>query len=375
MKELKRMKFVLIHGTFGNGEENWFPWLKKNLEEQGHEVIIPTFPTPENQSLENWMSIFEEYREKLDEDTILIGHSLGPAFILSVLEQINVKVKGCILVAGFLNLLGNKQFDNLNKTFVEKEFNWGKIRENSEQFYVLQSKDDPYVPFEEGIQIARNLKTLPIPYENFGHFNSAAEFDTFEDVLRLCYVISNQKKVQVNNLVGFQSIPEKSVHKNKAVILFHGFGTNKHEWGRYDYETYYLTKEGYSVFRFDCTGRGESEGDYSLTSIDVMAQDLDRICEYVYEKLEFEKYTIISQSMGTNAAIVSELKTVSALIQCASISDIDKYLTPIFKTVDKKGISKRVSSMGEKMDIKRQYWDAYEKYDLLDEVSKIKLPN
>ena len=37
-------KVVIIHGANGSPEENWFPWLKKELETKGIEVIIPQFP-------------------------------------------------------------------------------------------------------------------------------------------------------------------------------------------------------------------------------------------------------------------------------------------------------------------------------------------
>ena len=36
----------IIHGTEGYPEENWFPWLKKELEQKGHIVFVPQFPTP-----------------------------------------------------------------------------------------------------------------------------------------------------------------------------------------------------------------------------------------------------------------------------------------------------------------------------------------
>jgi len=43
---------IFFHGAYGDGQENWFPWLKGELEEIGCTVIVPVFPTPENQSLE-----------------------------------------------------------------------------------------------------------------------------------------------------------------------------------------------------------------------------------------------------------------------------------------------------------------------------------
>jgi predicted alpha/beta hydrolase family esterase len=117
------MKYFIIHGTGGSPKGNWFPWLKQNLEEKGHNVSVPSFPTPENQSVDSWLEVFKEHLNEMDNNTILIGHSLGPAFILSILEKINVKVKGVITVAGFLGLIGNEEFDNLNQSFTTKQFN------------------------------------------------------------------------------------------------------------------------------------------------------------------------------------------------------------------------------------------------------------
>jgi len=119
-------KIFLIHGAFGNSKENWFPWLKQKLEELNHEVIIPTFPTPENQSLENWNKIFVEYENQINENTIFVGHSLAPVFLLSVLERIDVTIKGSFFISGFLKLLGNETFDSINKTFINKSFDWQK---------------------------------------------------------------------------------------------------------------------------------------------------------------------------------------------------------------------------------------------------------
>ncbi len=175
------MKLFIIHGAYGNPGENWFPWLKKALKK--HEVIIPTFPTPENQTLENWMEVFEPYLDKIDENTVFIGHSLGPAFILNILEKINIKVKACFFVAGFTGSLGNDTFDKINCTFADKKFNWGKIRNNCSKFYIFNSTDDPYVPISKGEELAINLNSGLIKVDNAGHFNEDAGYTKFQLLL------------------------------------------------------------------------------------------------------------------------------------------------------------------------------------------------
>lgn len=170
----------LIHGAFGNPKENWFPWLKQKLEELDCEVITPIFPTPENQSLENWTKIFIKYENQIDENTIFIGHSLAPAFLLSMLERIDIKIRGSFFISGFLKLLGNETFDSINKTFVIKTFNWKKIKQNCEQCYIYHSNNDPYVPIECANELANKLEVKPNIIKNAGHFNKESGYLKFE---------------------------------------------------------------------------------------------------------------------------------------------------------------------------------------------------
>ena len=174
---------IIIHGTMGSPKGNWFPWLKSELEKLGHNVFVPKFPTPEGQNLDNWMKTFQDYKKYLDEDSILVGHSLGPSFILSILENLDRSIKSAYLVAGFTGLLDNKEFDTLNESFVTKSFNWSKIKQNCGSFYVINSDDDPYVPLEKGKDLADSLGTELIVLNNAGHINIDSGYNTFEFLL------------------------------------------------------------------------------------------------------------------------------------------------------------------------------------------------
>jgi predicted alpha/beta hydrolase family esterase len=48
----------IIHGSYGHPKENWFPWLKNELEKLNYKVFVPAFPTPQNQSLASWFKTF-----------------------------------------------------------------------------------------------------------------------------------------------------------------------------------------------------------------------------------------------------------------------------------------------------------------------------
>ena len=170
----------LIHGSFGNPYENQFPWLKEKLELLGHRVIVPTFPTPKNQSLKNWREVFTKYASQVDENTLFVGHSLGPAFILDYLE--NNKAKVAFFIAPFVRSLGNETFDSVNKTFY-KEFNWQKIRKHCPTFILFHADNDPYVPISKAQEVANHLNVSLNIVKGAGHFNKVARYISFDYLL------------------------------------------------------------------------------------------------------------------------------------------------------------------------------------------------
>jgi uncharacterized protein len=172
---------IIIHGTGGHPEENWFPWLKKELESLGCTVLVPKFPTPEGQSLYTWLETFKEYEHYMS-DAILIGHSIGPAFLLNILEK--QRAHAAFFVAGFTGLLGNR-FDELNHTFSDRQFDWIRIKQHCQRFYVINSDDDPYVPQEKGEYLAEQVDGKFILLHHAGHINEAAGFTTFPFLLDL----------------------------------------------------------------------------------------------------------------------------------------------------------------------------------------------
>ena len=178
------MNFFIIHGIYGHPDENWFPWLKKELEKKGYEVIVPKFPTPIGQSLERWMKIFKRYENKVNQDTVIIGHSLGAAFVLRYLEQSDKEIRAAFLVSGYHYVLEN-QFKELNKSFVDKKFNWNRIIENCENFFVIGSDNDEYISEDVTRQLSFNLNAELHIIPNGGHLNSKAGYNKFPFLIEL----------------------------------------------------------------------------------------------------------------------------------------------------------------------------------------------
>ncbi len=98
---------VILHGTGETPEYMWLPWVKKELEKKGYSVSIPQLPDTDNPTLSNWLPA--ALKEKYNKDTVLIGHSAGGPLQLSVLENINVRIKQAILVAGYARRKGDEK--------------------------------------------------------------------------------------------------------------------------------------------------------------------------------------------------------------------------------------------------------------------------
>ncbi len=173
------MKVLIVHGTRGNPNGAWIPWLKNELEILGCKVFAPQFPTPEGQSLENWLKI----SEKDSPYDLVIGHSIGAAFLLSLIEQAEKPVSAAFLVAGFIGLLNIKEFDDLNYTISDKNFDWEKIKKNCRSFFVFNSDNDPYIPLEKGRELAKNIGTELILVKGGGHLNLDSGYHRFPLIL------------------------------------------------------------------------------------------------------------------------------------------------------------------------------------------------
>lgn len=171
---------IIIHGSYGSPDENWIPWLKRQVEESGHQALAPAFPTPEGQSLEAWRQIFEKQAGSLTGDHLLVGHSLGVAFILDILERSAGAVRGSFFASGFVGELGDPVFDDVNRTFSCKEFNWQRIRENMGSAFMYHGDNDPYVPRSKSLELAGHLKLSPKFIPNGGHLNSTAGYVRFD---------------------------------------------------------------------------------------------------------------------------------------------------------------------------------------------------
>lgn len=126
-------RFVLLHGYTGTPERNFFPWLKALLERYGYEVIVPALPNTKNPTIAEQV----EYVLKnisLEENTALLGHSMGGAVALKIAEI--KKLAKLILVDAVSSPIRVTRQTKYERTF-DWQFDWENIRANTKDVVVL----------------------------------------------------------------------------------------------------------------------------------------------------------------------------------------------------------------------------------------------
>ena len=206
------MKFIIFHGAFGSTKENWFPWLKNELEKLNQQVILEQFPIDDydeitkigptipskNQNLINWFKAFEKCilpKINREDKLVFIGHSLAPVFILHLVNKYDLKLKAGIFASPFLTFLHEKdvwQFDHVNSSFYKTDFDFKKIKKHLLNSYVIYGDNDPYVDKKFPLDFAKKMDSKIIIVKKGGHLNEEFGYTKFPLILKLCKDLISQ---------------------------------------------------------------------------------------------------------------------------------------------------------------------------------------
>ena len=144
-------------------------------------MLRPRFPTPHGQSLDAW---FEAYDRAVGSTpaapTVLVGHSLGAAFALRLVERATEPVEALFLAAGFVGALDLPDYDAINASFFAGSFDWAGIRaRKGRACRCWAGDDDPYVPLARSKEVADRLQAPLEVVAGGGHLNSETGFEAF----------------------------------------------------------------------------------------------------------------------------------------------------------------------------------------------------
>ncbi|MGN6795510.1 MAG: RBBP9/YdeN family alpha/beta hydrolase [Streptosporangiaceae bacterium] len=171
---------IIFHGTGADPETVWLPWLGRRLTERGYAVTIPHYP---GMNIEPVATLLPKVLagHDFDEDSVLVGHSGGAAFLLALLEHIDVTVAQAILVAGYWT-----QPNTEDEPVLQASYDWEAIRAHARDLVFINSVQDPYgCDASQGRAMFDRLGGTQI-IRNDGHFGDYDQpFKTFDLLDRL----------------------------------------------------------------------------------------------------------------------------------------------------------------------------------------------
>jgi predicted alpha/beta hydrolase family esterase len=147
-------KAVIIHGYYDRSEyldssypsasnNHWIPWLQRQLSLKGIETQTPEMPGFYEPNYERWKEMLDRFTP--DENTILVGHSLGGGFLVRYLSETKSKFNKVVLVAPWLDprhKIDPKLFDfSIDPEIVSRTNELNIIYSTDDFSDVLQSVD------------------------------------------------------------------------------------------------------------------------------------------------------------------------------------------------------------------------------------------
>jgi uncharacterized protein len=184
---------ILIHGSCDKEEyfsdkypslsnSHWFPWLQKQLLMRGVLTQTPEMPNAytHHYNYSEWVNELKRY--DINEETVLVGFSVGGGFLLRFLTENEIKIDKLVLVAPWTDPSKRETTD-----FFEFEID-SEIQNRVKQVYVLYSLDDNTEGVKESLDVIlpKFTKANVVEFKDKGHFTfEEMKTDRFPELLEI----------------------------------------------------------------------------------------------------------------------------------------------------------------------------------------------
>lgn len=201
---------LILHGTNGNSQENWFPWLNQELESRGYKIWVPDLPDADKPNIQRYNQFLLSNKDwSFNEETVLIGHSSGAVAILGLLQALpeNVVINACYLVGSFKDDLG---WDALKELFVEP-FDFDVIKKKFRLFYFIHSDNDPYCPLSHAEYLHDKIGGDLIILPGQKHFSVGTFGEAYRQFPYLLNHIVGESMKQANVVELYKEMEERRI--------------------------------------------------------------------------------------------------------------------------------------------------------------------
>ncbi len=169
--------YFVIHALGNVGDDYWYRYIQKTVEERGYKCIVPTLPPIEKMSFQSWAKEFDKYKDLINEDSVFIGHSTGSIFSVKYLMTNKLKIAKFIGVVSFNENNINSphpDWEEINKSFFVE--NLSDFKNFAKERICFYSPTDIY-DFRLLDKFACEVDAKKVIIQDAGHFTSITGYD------------------------------------------------------------------------------------------------------------------------------------------------------------------------------------------------------
>src|SRR6185437_2672397 len=171
-------KVYLIPSRGARPKNYWYPWVKSTMEQSGFAMTILELPDPDKPKKSAWMKALMPLKDEMDEDTYLVGHSVGCQATLRLLDALpsGRMIGGAVLAGGWVSVPNWNGRSEAEKAVLNDWMTPPLVLSNvvgkSKNITAIFSDDDEFVPRENWAACEKELKAQVIVKHRFGHFEA-----------------------------------------------------------------------------------------------------------------------------------------------------------------------------------------------------------
>ncbi len=176
------MRIILVHGYKDSPQTRFWPWLRQELANRRFDVVMPALPNPEEPDRDAWTKALLAEVGHLSDQDIIVGHSLGGASALRLLESAEARTTphACVLMSTPWMIK-----DDRFRSFFLTELDHDVLMWRASKFMVVHAKDDVVIPVAHAERYAEVFHAELVTPDTGGHFEGAQNQALLEAILKV----------------------------------------------------------------------------------------------------------------------------------------------------------------------------------------------